>query len=260
MLHTRKGSDECRGSGRWQCWCLHGAVGATADWRGFAGILASQGIGSRAVDLWRFAECRAMTLRETAAALNAEAKAVLRASDQGALIGYSMGGRIALHALLDPDPPWRAAVIVSAHPGLEDGEERAARRAHDAQWAARCLREPWPDFLAAWDAQALFAASPAPAAETRHSLSTRRGAVARAFVDWSLGAQESLWEKLASIRIPLLWVAGQRDAKFLALAQRAVGRMPRARLAVAPGAGHRVPWEQTEWLARETAGFLEETN
>ena len=87
-------------------------------------------------------------------------------------------------------------------------------------------------------------------------LITRRREIARSFVDWSLGIQQPLWNRLPEITIPVLWVAGDNDVKFRALAQRAVAAMPHATLAIAPGAGHRVPWEADEWLARQVAGFL----
>ena len=54
----------------------------------------------------------------------------------------------------------------------------------------------------------------------------RRREIARSFVDWSLGAQEPLWDRLHEITIPVLWVAGENDAKFRALAERAVALIP----------------------------------
>jgi 2-succinyl-6-hydroxy-2,4-cyclohexadiene-1-carboxylate synthase len=84
----------------------------------------------------------------------------------------------------------------------------------------------------------------------------RRREIARSFVDWSLGAQEPLWDRLHEISIPVLWIAGENDPKFLALAERAVSLMPHAHLAIAPGAGHRVPWEAEAWFADQVARFL----
>ena len=75
-------------------------------------------------------------------------------------------------------------------------------------------------------------------------------------MDWSVGAQEPLWNRLAEITIPVLWIAGENDAKFLALAQRAVSRMSNATLATALGAGHRVPWEAEAWMADQVSRFL----
>ena len=255
MIRSSKLADERREAGAIECWLLHGAVGMAADWRDFAKCLAEKKTGSRAVDLWRFLECEPMPLANFGAAFNADAGDNARSTPK-VLSGYSMGGRLALHALLENNPPWQAAVIVSAHPGLENETEREARRAADAEWATRALTLPWPDFLTAWDTQpVLGAAFPRPPGAAG-ALAMRRREIARGFVDWSLGAQQPLWDRLHEITVPVLWVAGENDAKFLDLARRAVERMLRATLAIAPGAGHRVPWEARDWLAAETARFL----
>lgn len=256
MIRNSKLADERREAGLAECWCLHGAVGAASDWRDFTSRIAAAKTGSRAVDLWRFLDAGAMPLPAFARTLNAEVTAEASRGTGRFLLGYSMGGRLALHALLENDHPWQAAVIVSAHPGLEDAAEREARRAADAVWASRALTSPWPEFLKAWNSQDVLRGAAIRAAEAEARLALRRAEIARSFVDWSLGAQRPLWDRLAEIRVPVLWVAGENDAKFLALAERAAALMPRCRLAVAPGCGHRVPWEAADWLAQETAGFF----
>jgi len=255
VIRSSKLADERREAGAIECWLLHGAVGMASDWREFAKCLAEKKTGSRAVDLWRFCECEPMPIAEFGAALNADAGDNARGAPK-ALLGYSMGGRLALHALLQNNHPWQAAVIVAAHPGLENEAERGARRAADAEWASRALTLPWPDFLTTWDAQPVLGAPFPRPSGAAGALAMRRREIARSFVDWSLGAQQPLWERLHEITIPVLWVAGENDAKFLGLGRRAVEMMPRATLAVAPGAGHRVPWEARDWLAEQTARFL----
>ena len=239
-----------------ECWCLHGAVGMAADWRGFAKNLAATGIGSRAVDLWRFLECQPMSLTEFGAALNAEASGEVFRGSSRALLGYSMGGRLALHALLEKDHPWQAAVIISAHPGLESEPDRTDRRAKDAGWATQSLAGNWQQFLDSWNAQAVLGSTPLRDRQASSSLITRRREVARSFVDWSLGAQQPLWDRLGEISIPVLWVVGENDVKFRALAERAVSLIPNAHLAIAPGAWHRVPWEADAWFTDQVARFL----
>lgn len=218
--------------------------------------LAAGKTGSRAVDLWRFLECQPMPLTDFGKALNADASGEVFRGNGRALLGYSMGGRLALHALLEHDHPWQAAVIVSAHPGLESSSEREARRASDAEWATKALTGNWQEFLAAWNAQPVLGDAAMRSAQASGSLVTRRREIARSFVDWSLGAQVPLWERLREIKVPVLWVAGENDAKFRVLAERAVAEIPRARLAIAPGAGHRVPWDAEEWLADQVCHFL----
>jgi 2-succinyl-6-hydroxy-2,4-cyclohexadiene-1-carboxylate synthase len=257
MIQYSKLADERREAGAIECWCLHGALGMAADWRGLAKSLATEKIGTRAVDGWRFLEGGPLPLADFGAALNADAGAEVTRSGGRALLGYSMGGRLALHALLEKRHGWQAAVMVSAHPGLEVAAERDARRTADAAWATRALTGNWQEFLAAWDAQPLLAQTPVfRDVQAVGRLAGRRREIARSFVDWSLGAQQPLWDRLAEITIPVLWVAGENDPKFLALAQRAIAQMPRATLAVAPAAGHRVPWEAQAWLAAQTAHFL----
>ena len=196
-----------------------------------------------------------MPLTEFGKALNADAGGEASRGNGRALLGYSMGGRLALHALLEIPHPWRAAVIVSAHPGLESEGEREARRAADAAWATRALAGNWQEFLTAWNAQPVLGGAIRDP-QASGGLVIRRREIARSFVDWSLGAQQPLWDRLHEITIPVLWVAGEHDAKFLDLAKRATALIPNSRLAVAPGSGHRVPWEVEEWLAAEVAGFL----
>lgn len=230
-------------------WCLHGAVGEAADWRGV-------GLGDtwplRFVDLWRFLACRPMSLAETAGALNAEAAA---AGGRHVLLGYSLGGRLALHALLEHGHPWQAAVIVAAHPGLEDDAERRARREADAAWAAAALAD-WERFVDEWQAQPVLAGT---ACFDRNRLKRRRREVARSFVEWSLGGQASLWQRLGEIEVPVLWVTGERDTKFTALGRRAVNALPRGRHWLAEAAGHRVPWEVPGPFAARVAEFLEQS-
>ena len=255
MIRSSKLADERREAGGIECWLMHGAVGMAADWREFAKSLAERKTGSRAVDLWRFLECDPLPIADFGAPFNADAGAHARGTPK-ALLGYSMGGRLALHALLENPHPWQAAVIVSAHPGLENTAERETRRGADAEWASRALTMPWPEFLTAWDAQpALGGRFPRPSGAAG-ALSARRREIARSFVDWSLGAQQPLWQRLREITSPVLWVVGAEDVKFLELARRAVAELPRATLAVAPGAGHRVPWQARDWLAEQVAGFL----
>ncbi|MEO8616703.1 MAG: alpha/beta fold hydrolase [Luteolibacter sp.] len=256
MIQYSKETDERREAGPLECWCLHGAVGTAADWRGFAKQLAASGIGSRAVDLWRFLECCPLPLTDFGKALNADAAGQVFRGSARALLGYSMGGRMALHALLENGHPWQAAVIVSAHPGLENETDRAARRAHDAEWASRALTGNWQQFLDAWNAQPVLVNTTLRDPQASGRLMQRRREIARSFVDWSLGAQEPLWSRLGEITIPVLWIAGENDAKFLNLAERAVSLIPSAKLAVAPGAGHRAPWEADAWFAQTVSGFL----
>lgn len=262
---------ESRASMKGTIWCLHGAVGMADDWRGFS----VPGWAVKRVDLWRFLDCCPMELPDFGRAMNEEADRA-RSAERGArnvLLGYSMGGRLALHALLADYGGqaargrgrhlWDAAVIVSAHPGLEDEGEKKARRARDAEWAAKALKGDWREFLAKWNGQAVLGNFRSRISDfglkfaDRTRLEMRRQAVARSFMDWSLGRQEALGDRLDEIGCPLLWVAGGEDGKFRELARQAADRSIRPpSFWIAPGAGHRVPWESPEFPER-VGEFLE---
>ncbi|MFT4176307.1 MAG: alpha/beta fold hydrolase [Luteolibacter sp.] len=256
MIQLSKETDEVRTSSAHECWCLHGAVGLAQDWRATAKALAGEKIGTRAVDLWRFLECNPLPLADFGKVLNADAQGRAARSIGRSLLGYSLGGRLALHALLENPHPWSAAIIVSAHPGLESLEEQAARRAHDTEWASKALTAPWQEFQSAWNAQPVLRNSLQRDPQAVGQFLMRRREIARSFVDWSLGSQTPLWSRLKEIDIPVLWIAGERDEKFLALAEKAVSSLPNGHLSIAPGAGHRVPWEAPVWFHETVAGFL----
>ena len=256
MIRYAKEADERREAGGMQCCCLHGSVGLASDWRPFAKQLATEGISTRAVDLWRFLQAGPMSLSEFATTFNHEAREETTRGNGRALLGYSLGGRLALHALLENPHPWNAAIVISANPGLEDAENRASRRAADRDWATRALTGNWPDFLTAWNAQLTLGAeiNRDPAAGV--TLAAHRQEIARSFLDWSVGVQESLWDRLAEINIPVLWIVGAEDLKYREIAERAVTKAPRFTLQVAPDVGHRVPWEATSWMAKTVSQFL----
>ena len=256
MIQFTKETDERREAGALECWCLHGAVGLASDWRAIAKGMAAEKIGTRAVDLWRFLECCPLPLPDFGKALNADAAGRASRGTGRSLLGYSMGGRMALHALLEPGHPWSAAVIVSAHPGLENPEERSARRIQDTEWATQALTGDWQKFMTAWNAQPVLGNLAIRDPQATGTLIMRRREIARSFVDWSLGEQDSLWDRLPEINVPVLWIVGEHDEKFRLLAERAVALIPGARLAIAPGAGHRVPWEAEAWFTQTVSRFL----
>jgi 2-succinyl-6-hydroxy-2,4-cyclohexadiene-1-carboxylate synthase len=155
------------------------------------------------------------------------------------LLGYSMGGRLALHALLR-GASYQRAVIVSAGLGVEGDRERAARRVADEAWARRFETEDWASLMRAWNEQPLFGAHELP----RHERDFDRAALARALRDESPAVLPVVADRLHEITIPVLWIAGERDSTYVREGRRAAGLLPNAELWICPGAAHRVPWEQ----------------
>jgi len=232
-------------------WALHGFLGRGADWDALRAACASENLPAfHTPDLLGAPP----THRSLAAWGDHFAAWVAQIDPTPVLLGYSLGGRLALHAVLARPALWRGALIVSTHPGLSDAAERAARRADDARWAARFQNDDWDTVLADWDAQAVFGG----AARTlpRPASAYDRSALASALTDWSLGAQQPLAPRLRAIPCPVRWIVGARDARYVALGRHAVAELPRGELRVAPTVGHRVPWEAPAWFAEQVVEFV----
>lgn len=158
------------------------------------------------------------------------------------LIGYSLGGRLALHALLNNPKQWKGAVIISAHPGLSDPLEKAKRLKQDRKWADRFEKEEWASLMQAWNRQEVFSHDPPPF--EREERDYKRDQLVRTLLQGSLGTQADLRHQISQLEIPLLWITGSNDQRFSALAQSLSFKHPLSRSAKVEGAGHRVPWAQ----------------
>jgi len=149
------------------------------------------------------------------------------------LLGYSLGGRLALQALLN-GANYQRAILVSTGLGIEDEDARAARRASDAAWAQRFESEDFDSVMRDWNAQPVLA-GPALAR-------TRDDYDPRALREWSSGTLPAVASRLHELTIPTLWIAGARDSKYVAEAHRGAS-LAHGRVAIVDHAGHRVPWE-----------------
>lgn len=127
------------------------------------------------------------------------------------LVGYSMGGRQALHALLDAPELYEQAVLVSTNPGLKTSIEKSARYITDLRWSERFLHEEWNALIAAWDSQPVFKDSAQP---ERLEKDYDRKLLAHQLCHYSLGMQRNLRNEIATLDVPMIWIAGERDVKF----------------------------------------------
>ena len=241
---------------------LHGFLGSHTDWRGVIAPLESSyylvcfdlpGHGkSSAVDqsIFHFDNCCA-AIADTLADLK-----ITNCS----LVGYSMGGRIALQCVVNIPQLFRAVVLVGARPGIESESARLSRLAQDEQLAERMISMPLSQFVDEWYQQPLF--DSLRDSQEYRDLSARRASgdrelLALALARFSVGRQRPLWGELSKLTIPLGYVAGEHDTKYTAVGRRVVDLCPRAKLHIIPRAGHAVHIEQPEELSRVIASFLE---
>lgn len=185
----------------------------------------------------------------------AEFNQKIRSKEKKILLGYSLGGRLALHALLDNPQQWSGAIIVSAHPGFTTDEERTKRFQQDMEWAKRFAHEPWERLMQEWNANPIFNKTKPPF--TRYETDYVRENLCNILQNWSLGKQENLQPHLSKVSIPILWIAGENDTRYASLAKTLNMAHPKSQRWIASNAAHRVPWECPEKFSNVINSFLE---
>jgi 2-succinyl-6-hydroxy-2,4-cyclohexadiene-1-carboxylate synthase len=184
------------------------------------------------------------------------AEAVNNIAGDATYVGYSLGGRIMLHAaLLFPEEVERL-VLISASPGIQDPTEREARIAADSTLAERIGSLGVEAFVDDWMSMPMFAGLDSSNNQRAERLTNTADGLIRSLKLCGTGAQESFWSRLGELKMPVLLIVGERDQKFVDVNQvmrAAIGS--NAQLAVVPGAGHSVPLEDPQAVARLIAEF-----
>jgi 2-succinyl-6-hydroxy-2,4-cyclohexadiene-1-carboxylate synthase len=177
-----------------------------------------------------------------------------------ALVGYSMGGRLALHAALREPERLAALAVVGAGAGLDDRTERAQRRERDEELAAWIERTPIEDIVAAWERQPIFATQPPELVESQRPgrLSHDPRLLALLLRSAGQAALPPIWDRLGDLDVPLLAVAGERDERYVSEARRLALLAPRAERRLVFGAGHAAHLEQPDAFAELLLEFLDE--
>ena len=225
---------------------LHGFMGSSADWREVMTALEDRAF-CIAVDLPGHGA--SLELTPEAYTIEGAAQAVIGTLDElevgrPVMVGYSMGGRLALYLALRYPGRCAGLFLESASPGLESAEERAVRRAADEERAKRLESGDLEKFLEDWHRQPLFASMARNEDLLRRTVEARRrndpGELARSLRRMGTGSQPSLWGELERLEIPALVVAGGLDEKYAGISSRVASLNPQLESVVVPEAGHTV--------------------
>lgn len=243
---------------------LHGFTGSTATWRALIPAFR-QSFQTIAVDLIGHGRSSAphdadryrmdLCIADLLALLDALGVA------ETAVIGYSMGGRTALHLAAAAPERVRALVLEGASPGIADPKEREQRRQADEVLARRIETEGMEAFVRHWENLPLFATQKALPPEVRETLRRQRlqqrpHGLAGSLRGMGTGVMEPLHDRLASLPMPVLLIAGEHDEKYRAIAHAMAKALPRAQTAIIPGAGHNVHLEKPEAFGACVMNFL----
>lgn len=223
-------------------YALHGFLGRPGDWDA---CIAD--IDLIAVDLFKEGTVRPFS--EWAQAFNQ----MVASGEKKILMGYSMGGRLGLHAVLQKPELWGGAIFISTNLGLPSDEARQKRLVADEQWALRFRQEPWSRLMRAWEEQDVFCGR---SLFERLESDYQRSSLSSALIRWSTGMQGDLRKPFCSLEIPVLWVTGGDDIQYVKQAQELCFKHPQSRICTIPKAGHRVPWEQPQHFLSNVKEFL----
>jgi 2-succinyl-6-hydroxy-2,4-cyclohexadiene-1-carboxylate synthase len=243
---------------------LHGFTGSAAGWGNLLDVLAHYQLHVIALDMLGHGESALPEdeQRYTIDHCQRDIIAVLQnlgiRAGEAILLGYSMGGRIALYSAFSGF--FRALILESASPGLLDPDEREQRRQSDHLLAEHIEREGVAAFIAYWEQLPLFTSQQALSAERRAILHAQRllnqaSGLANSLRGVGTGTQPALHDQLPTLVLPILMITGVLDNKFCTIAQQMALALPHAQLCIVPNAGHTVHLEQPAQFVQTVGEF-----
>ena len=186
---------------------------------------------------------------------------LLEAIEPGAaVVGYSMGGRLALHAALRDPRRVGALVLVGVTAGIEDTLEREERRRSDESLAEWMERRSIEEVVARWEAMPVFATQETGLRERQRlgRLSHDPEKLAQLLRSAGQGASPPVWERLGKLACPVLLTAGDQDRRYATAARRMAELIPIARVRLVPDAGHAPQLEASAAFTALLGEFLDE--
>jgi 2-succinyl-6-hydroxy-2,4-cyclohexadiene-1-carboxylate synthase len=231
---------------------LHGFTHTGASWAPVAAALGD-GVATLAPDIrghGAASEHEPVTL----AAVVGDVAGV--APSRFTLVGYSMGGRIALHVALALKERVGRLVLIGASPGIADPIERDGRLRTDLRLADEIERSSIEEFAQRWAQTPVLAGQPASvrALVNEDRRRNRPAGLARALRGLGTGALPPVWGRLGELTMPVALVVGERDEKFRAIAAEMAALITEAGVITVPGAGHAVHLEAPGAVAGAIAG------
>ncbi len=242
---------------------LHGFTGSTATWRTLAAGLQDR-YYVVLFDLWGHgqssipSDISAYDMSHQTADLEQAVTAL--GLEQFLLIGYSMGGRVALGYASAYPERISGLLLESASPGLAEERERQERRRNDSRLAERLRTEKLERFVDYWQGIPLFDTQrqlPSSVRETlrRERLNQSPEGLANSLEGIGTGSQPSYWKVLATLGFPVLLVTGKLDVKFTKLADEMERFFPNVGRKEVEGAGHAVHVEKPREFATIVESF-----
>jgi 2-succinyl-6-hydroxy-2,4-cyclohexadiene-1-carboxylate synthase len=156
----------------------------------------------------------------------------------GVLVGYSMGARIALHTALQHPDTVHGLVLVSGTPGLRSESERTERRVSDEALAHHIEEIGVSQFIPEWLSSPMFQGLSPKYADVAMRCTNTEAGLANSLRYAGTGTQESLWDKLKNLQMPVLIITGEQDQKFTDIGHEMKTEIENCEHSVMSGTGH----------------------
>lgn len=175
------------------------------------------------------------------------------------LVGYSLGGRLALRAALRSPESYRALILVGSTAGIDEGPLRVARAEADEKLASWMEAMPIEDIVGLWERQPLFADQPDALVEAQRPgrMSHDPRSLALLLRTAGQGVLEPVWHELRSLELPLLAIAGARDDGYSRAAKRIASTAPNGRAVLVEDAGHAPHLQRPDEVADLVSEYLD---
>lgn len=241
---------------------LHGFLGSSQDWREVVDTLKSK-FFCILPDLPGHG--RTTSLSDADYAMQPSALSLLAILNQeeirqAALVGYSMGGRLALYLALTHSEYFSKLILESASPGLKTEKERQARIESDSNVIRSLKTQTMREFTVNWYSQPLFDSIREDSSKFEKLLKSRSQNNSEHLIKslkfMGTGVQPSLWDILPDLKQPSLLIVGANDNKFKSVACEMQKRSAAISIVTIAGAGHNVHFERPQEYVNELQKFL----
>lgn len=254
---------------------LHGFLGHPSDWTPWAKEIESSNADPHAspstgfqckalqykalqcktlqcIDLWNDPTLNStLSLSDWTQAFLRFTQKALKSYQSVELWGYSLGGRLALGALVEAPELFSRGYLFSTNPGLQSEDERLARWERDLAWAQKFRTQPWDPLIQEWNQQAVFqtgskgdssveSSSLDPTSPLRREEEFSRERLALALENWSVSKQPNYRQALTKLPLPIEWHVGELDSAYVKMAHEIAPQNQFMTLKLHPGFGHRL--------------------
>ena len=235
-------------------WCLHGSLQTALVWKPIGNAIESEfgSVQVEAVNLYEneyesFGDWREQFYEKVEEQTKGE---------PSLLLGYSMGGRLAMNACVHRPSLWSGVIAVGADPGLISDDARSKQLQKDLEWARRFRTEDIQELLVEWDELPVFCGRSNYAIREISELESEK--ISRFFDVFSKARQRNMLPMLRKLKTPpLLYISGCDDQKYTKFGKDLAAHCMQVRHQIIPNAGHRVPWESQDAFISEVSVFID---